>query len=130
MISITLPYPPSVNTYWRHVVINRAVRVLISAEGRAYRKAVADAVKLARSAGKIQRHQETCRLSVRIEAQPPDRRVRDLDNLPKAVLDALTHAGIWVDDSQVDELSVIRLQPVHGGCIRVVVRMLEGVMAA
>jgi len=130
MISITLPYPPSVNTYWRHVLIKRTVRVLISAQGRAYRKAVADAVMLARAAGKMQRHQETCRLSVRIEAQPPDRRVRDLDNLPKAVLDALTHAGIWVDDSQVDELSVIRLQPVHGGCIRVVVRMLEGVMAA
>lgn len=130
MIAIALPYPPSLNTYWRHVLIGRRVRVLISAEGRAYRKAVADAVMLARAAGKMQRHQATTRLSVRIEAQPPDRRARDLDNLPKAVLDAMTAAGVWLDDSQVDELTVVRLDPVRGGQIRVLVGIAEGARAA
>lgn len=130
MISITLPYPPSLNTYWRHVLIKRTVRVLISAEGRAYRKAVADAVMLARAAGKMQRHQAICRLSVRIEAQPPDRRVRDLDNLPKAVLDAMTAAGVWLDDAQVDELTVVRLDPVRGGSLRVLVGICDGTRAA
>ena len=36
-----------------------------------------------------------------IEAWMPDKRVRDLDNLLKAPLDALTRAGFWVDDSQI-----------------------------
>ncbi|WP_317472009.1 RusA family crossover junction endodeoxyribonuclease, partial [Cronobacter sakazakii] len=30
-------------------------------------------------------------------------RKRDLDNLPKAVFDALTSAGFWLDDGQVDD---------------------------
>jgi len=36
---------------------------------------------------------------------PPDLRRRDLDNCFKALFDALTHAGIWQDDSQVKQLS-------------------------
>ncbi len=28
-------------------------------------------------------------------------RKRDLDNLPKAVFDALTSAGFWLDDGQI-----------------------------
>lgn len=30
---------------------------------------------------------------------PPDRRARDSDNVMKTVKDALTKAGVWVDDS-------------------------------
>jgi crossover junction endodeoxyribonuclease RusA len=40
MIELTLPFPPSVNTYWR--TFNG--RMLISKKGREYRKAVADQV--------------------------------------------------------------------------------------
>lgn len=130
MISITLPYPPSVNTYWRSVVIKRRVRVLISEDGRAYRRRVAEAVMLARAAGFFPRAAALCRLAVRIEAQPPDLRTRDLDNLPKAVLDALTEAKAWADDSLIDELTVVRLQPVRGGQIRVLFQQAEGVHAA
>jgi len=36
----------------------------------------------------------------------PDRRRRDLDNLLKSLLDAITHAGIWDDDSQVKHLEI------------------------
>lgn len=41
-IRVTLPYPPSTNTAWRSVVIRGQVRVLLSKEGRLYKKAVAD----------------------------------------------------------------------------------------
>jgi crossover junction endodeoxyribonuclease RusA len=122
MISLTLPWPPTLNTYWRHV----GPRVLISAAGRAYRKAVGDAVLMSvRGARPL-----TDRLSVRIEAQPPDRRVRDLDNLLKAPADALTHAGLWEDDGQIDELTIVRLSPTPGGLLRVVVSPITDRIAA
>lgn len=117
--SYDLPWPPSVNRYWRHVVIHRSVRVILSRAGRQYRK---DAVAA------IGHHEEamTGRLRVQIDVMPPDRRARDLDNLAKAVLDALTHAGVWEDDSQIDALSVRRLSPVRGGLVRVSVSPLGG----
>lgn len=100
MILLKLPYPPSVNSYWRHLSKGPlAGRVLISDEGRKYRETVlrqVDAMKLDN------------RLRVEIEAVMPDRRKRDLDNLPKAVLDALTHAEVWGDDGQIDDLRIFR----------------------
>lgn len=100
MIVVTLPYPPSVNAYWRHVSKGpMAGRVLISAEGRSYRDAVLRAVDPMKL---------DMRLKVEIEATMPDRRKRDLDNLPKAVLDALTHAEVWGDDGQIDDLRIVR----------------------
>ena len=47
----------------------------------------------------------------------PDKRRRDLDNLLKATLDSLTHAGVWSDDSQIDALSIRRF-PI-GGMLKV-----------
>lgn len=105
MIVIKLPYPPSVNTYWRHLSKGPlAGRVLISEEGRKYRETVlrmVDPLKLG------------MRLRVEIKATMPDRRKRDLDNLPKAVLDALTHAEVWGDDGQIDDLRIWRAPEVE-----------------
>lgn len=43
---------------------------------------------------------------VEIVLFPPDQRRRDLDNYNKALFDALTHAGVWEDDSQVKKMLV------------------------
>ena len=51
------------------------------------------------------------KLAVRVVAVAPDRRKRDLDNLLKATLDALTHAKVWHDDGQIDRLEVERAGP-------------------
>ncbi len=45
-------------------------------------------------------------LEVSIVAWLPDARRRDVDNLLKAPLDALAHAGIYDDDSQIADLSI------------------------
>lgn len=117
MIELHLPYPPSMNTYWRHV----GARVLISAKGRAYRTAVHAEVLDQLRRGPLRL---PARLSVAILAYPPDRRARDLDNLPKAVLDALTHAGLWLDDAQIDRLLIQRMETLKDGAITVQVESL------
>ena len=120
--TITLPWPPSVNTYWRHVVekYGTKVKVLISEEGRAYRRVVAKEVMAQRMLAYGDE-----RLHVHIRAFPPDRRPRDLDNILKAVLDSLEHAGVYPSDSQIDVLTVWR-EPVEKPG-RVVVSVMEAV---
>jgi crossover junction endodeoxyribonuclease RusA len=107
-----LPFPPSTNHYWRHV----GRRVLISREGRQYRQAVAE-LAAAESWPKFGAQ----RISVQIEAWMPDKRRRDLDNLLKSLLDSLTHAGVWDDDSQIDGIAIWRA-PLIGGMVKVEVR--------
>jgi crossover junction endodeoxyribonuclease RusA len=59
------------------------------------------------------------RVKVRIELFAPTKRRYDIDNMVKAVHDALTHAGVWVDDEQVDELTVMRGHVTKGGSMNV-----------
>ena len=129
-LTLNLPWPPSVNAYWRSP--NKgplAGRTLISEKGRHYRGAVqAECANewTRRWAARIAMPEfdEAKRLSVALYAYPPDKRKRDLDNLPKAVLDALTHAGVWADDEQIDHLSIQRCELRKGGRIEVVVTEL------
>jgi len=108
-ITLTLPWPPSVNKYWRTF----QGRMIISAEGRSYRKAVADQVLIQRGA----KHYMG-KLRVNIEAFRPDNRRRDLDNLLKAVLDGCTHAGVWEDDSNIVDLRIYWADSI-GGMLKV-----------
>jgi len=98
-VVITLPYPPSVNHYWRHF----RGRTVISREGRTFRTNVC--ALLAGGRGNGPRKPPTGgRIALAMDAFPPDRRRRDLDNIQKPVLDALQHAGVYEDDSQIDLL--------------------------
>lgn len=65
------------------------------------------------------------RLAVTIDAYPPDNRRRDIDNLPKSVLDALQHAGVFDDDAQVDRLTVERCSQRAGGALVVRIEVKE-----
>jgi len=102
---LTLPYPPSVNHYWLNSVGRSkrgkpCVHTRISERGRRYTQAVE-----ALTAGVEPIDGE---VSVTLLVWMPDRKKRDLDNLLKCVLDSLTKAGVWGDDSQVDELRIVR----------------------
>ena len=108
---LTLPYPPSINHYWRRV----GPRTLISREGRTFRKNVCALL----GGGGPRKPPAGGRIALAMDAFPPDRRRRDLDNIQKAVLDALQHAGIYEDDSQVDLLVTRRRQPVKGGRLEI-----------
>lgn len=108
-----LPYPPSVNHYWRHV----GPRTLISRGGRAFRTAVCSLLA-ARGLRPL-----TGPLIVDVLVHPPDRRRRDIDNIQKALLDALQHGGAYVDDSQIVRLTIEKGAPVEGG--KTIVRIQE-----
>jgi crossover junction endodeoxyribonuclease RusA len=101
---IKLPFPPSLNTYWRNIVVKGRSRTLLSQRGREYRTRVLAAVCF----DDMVRPAMEGRLEVHLEVCAPDRRRRDLDNIPKAVLDCLEHANVFRDDSQVDELHIVR----------------------
>jgi crossover junction endodeoxyribonuclease RusA len=114
-IRLELPYPPSVNTYWRSV----AGRVLISKAGRMYRAELDASVFRQLQADDVR--PLAGRLDVSVIVHPPDKRRRDLDNVLKALLDALQHAGIYQDDSQIDKLTVERAEMLKGGNVIVCV---------
>ncbi len=109
MIELELPYPPSINRYWRH---NRG-RTHLSKEGRDYQKGVATA----RARSSIVTMSENVELM--IDLNPPDRRRRDVDNVLKALLDGLQKGGVLQDDSQVKKLTIEMHEPVAGGRCRV-----------
>ena len=115
MIDITLPWPPSVNTYWRMF----KNRMIISEAGRKYRTAVAEQIFL-QSRGKS----TTGKLKVVIEAWRPDNRKRDLDNLLKAVLDSMGHAGLYIDDSLIVDLRIY-WAPEIGGMLKIKIEELN-----
>lgn len=121
MISLDLPWPPSVNGYFIPVRACGFVRLSLSPAGRAYRK---DAMHAIRS---VLGPPVTTLQSVRvdIELRPPDRRKRDIDNHIKAVFDAITHAKLWGDDGQVDELTVRRGRVKRGGMATVLITELD-----
>lgn len=96
-----LPWPPSINNYYGRT---RTGSVYIKKPGRDFRDIVKDALRIIKEDYEPLRD----RLQVWIEAYPPDRRRRDLDNIKKALLDAMTHAGVYEDDCLIDDLRVIR----------------------
>jgi len=104
-LCLTLPYPPSVNHYWRR----RGAAYFIAKEGQQFRARVCE---LAQDAGLSAPMLGP--LGVQILASAPDRRRRDLDNITKALLDALAHAGIYADDSQVSRLELAWMEPGRG----------------
>lgn len=123
-LELTLPFPPSVNTYWRHVDKGNFVQTLISANGRKFKKLASEMARRQFRGMSIAAFSHP--VSVKIRFYPPDKRVRDLDNYLKALLDAITEGGIWVDDRLVHELNLAWGGVRQGGATSVSIREIEG----
>lgn len=122
VISLTLPWPPSVNRMWRTPSSGKlAGRTLLSREAREYRELCRRAILVGQRGV-----QPVGRLAVNIEASPPDNRRRDLDNTLKAVLDSLQHCGVIRDDADIDALGICRKPVVKGGQVKIEVQVIEG----
>ena len=114
MLLLNLPYAPSVNTYWRRGRFS----TYLSPIGREYKDKVAEYV-IENRVPKL----GDARLKMTLIIRPRSKRKFDIDNLAKSVLDSLTDAGVYDDDEQIDELHIIRGEPIKNG--RVVVTIEE-----
>lgn len=115
-LKLCLPYPPTVNTYWRMF----KNRMIISERGRKYRVDVLEAVLKQRAVKHLEKD-----LKINIVVTRPDNRRRDLDNLTKALLDGLTHAGLWEDDSQIVDMHIAWSKKDGNECAEVMVEVEE-----
>jgi len=109
ILRFDLPYPPSINHYYLHT----SNGVILGAKGKKYRRDVG--LLLHRYRG----YCEDRRLAVTINMFPPDKRKRDIDNILKCTLDAMEHADVFVNDNQIDMLTVIRRNVVSGGSLSI-----------
>lgn len=116
MLVLNLPLPPSVNHYWGQ----SGHRRYVSKAGVAFKEAVSNYVaefnvpKLGKS-----------RLEFQVTLYPKDRRKQDIDNRIKALWDALSDAGVFDDDEQIDVLIVHRGEIKKGGGCLVYINVLD-----
>lgn len=89
-----LPYPPSVN----HIYIRTKCGVILDKKAKEYREEVISTIGKGHTT-------LTGPIKLCIDVFMPDARKRDLDNIFKSLNDALTHAGVWKDDSQIEVIS-------------------------
>ena len=115
MTTLELPYPPSINHFFSVI----RGRLVLSKDARAYRQRVRAVVQGAKSRVSLGP------LAVRLELRPPDRRRRDCDNAQKPILDALQHAGLYFDDSQIVWLLTVKTSPTPGGLVVARIHSIE-----
>ena len=97
----TLPYPPSINSYYGITCNARIPHKFIKEKGRLYREAVIGIIK-----EKNLDIRANVPLSMTLILTPPDNRTRDIDNGLKCLLDSLTHANVLEDDKHIRKLEV------------------------
>ena len=112
MINLELPYPPSANRYWRYT----SRGVYVTKEARSYKQEI---VNLTRSLN-LKCYDDKQKLKVFIVCHVPDKRRRDLDNVLKITLDSLSSIA-WEDDSQIDDLRIIRGDIIKNGKLELTV---------
>lgn len=109
-LCLTLPWPPSINNYY-----GRRPRggVYLKPAAKVYRLQVVSIIR------ELGISTMTGPVEVDIYASPPDKRIRDLDNIEKPLLDALQHAGVFENDFQISRKQITRMPVEAGGTVRI-----------
>lgn len=125
-VQIRLPLPPSANMYWESWVRPGTTRAMVHVgnEGQAFSEAVVSAWKSHYQGWPPE--PTTARLRLLVSVSYPTKAAIDLDNRVKPLQDALKKAGAYADDSQIDDLRVIR-GPVSpsGGYVEVILETIN-----
>lgn len=101
-IEMFLPLPPTINSYYK----KSRSHVRLSDKGRQFREEVSGSLLAQLGSSFVLPFEAP--YSITIVFYPPDKRRRDIDNMVKPLLDAITHAGIWEDDCLVNHLEIYR----------------------
>lgn len=110
MIKLVLPIPPTANHYQPHGLSRgKCIRYLSSA-GKQFKHAVLCEVLKHHAMRKLSQ-----RLAMVVVIHPRNHQAIDLDNRIKPLQDALEHANVFVNDSQIDFLAVRRGTLIKGG---------------
>lgn len=125
MINLTLPYPPTVNHYWKssvkRVTANKSrVVTRVSEKGKAFAEHVFWLVREQKANQKLQGN-----LKIEVNIYVPDNRRRDIDNLCKSLFDALQKAGVYLDDTQIKDYRMIHCGVVKGGKVVLSIEEIE-----
>jgi len=115
-VLLDLPLPPTSNLYYRR----GKYCTYLSDKGRAYKMQVADIIS-----SECFVKFENRRLRVHINLHPATRGRSDLDNRLKALADSLQDAGLFEDDSQIDDLRIVRCDVIKGGRVSVIIEALN-----
>ena len=110
-IVLYVPFPPTINSYYK---MTQAGQRYLDKSVRAFRETVAESINEQCPGLCLD-----CGLFMEVYLFMPDRRKRDVDNYMKGLLDALTEAGLWEDDSQVHQLHIYRGEVIKGGLVRI-----------
>ncbi len=120
-ITLKLPLPPTINHYYSSKVIKSGGKyipmVYVQDSVHLFRKQVAEI------ACQLVSEPLLGRVAINIVVHQKNNRTSDIDNFIKGLLDALTKAAVWVDDSQVDKITIERGRPINGGLC--VIEILE-----
>lgn len=104
-ITLTLPMPPTINHYYGR----NGKRTFVKDAGVRFRELVAE------YCCHVIDEPISGRLSVSVTLHNGTNCLYDIDNRAKSLLDSLTLAAVWNDDSQVDELILKRGRKINGG---------------
>lgn len=116
MIELKLPWPVSTNKTWKPTG-RKGFR--LNPKANTFRLAVKSIVLAAKIPGLPLQGP----LEVTVTLYPPDSRIRDDDNFAgKTLFDALTKAGVWLDDSQKRRTILEWGEVVKGGQVLVQIR--------
>ena len=117
MIVLTLPLPPSINTYWGF----HGNRRFLTKKANEFKDLTMKAVK---EANVLNLYEQ--RLCISIYLHFADKRKADIDNRIKSLLDALVQTKmLFNDDSQVDELHIFRAENIKGGMCKVFIDTVQ-----
>lgn len=121
-LTLELPYPPSVNSVYRHAIRGKHSIMFMTDKGKQYQQIIKAVI-----ADQGFPRFGLARLSVVVEAFPPDNRRRDLGNLDKVLMDSLEKASVFDDDSQIDKLMFLRRPVTKGGKVIVKIERIAEV---
>jgi crossover junction endodeoxyribonuclease RusA len=113
-VTLRLPFPPSLNRIWRAV----AGRVVLSLLARDWLRAGGNVLPT----GRVEPLRG--RLHVTLYLSPPPRVAAgawDIANREKLLCDLLTKQHVWLDDSQIDSMAILRGEPSADGYVDILI---------